>query len=552
MSESIYDLAREAELLKSNLKHQQEAASPLDCSWTTRQRLEDIYRQMLLTDLSFSLENRIEVDLWNCVFRTQINYLQTNITHQQGTQREETLSSLYICLESTCCFYHQLLQSICYKYNTSLPSYLTPEQIGVCRRSVSTVTAGEDNIRIIGQDCLLRLGDLARYRGECNLATKYYKQAYDLLPGKSIISNQLGLIASSQGNFYKAAFHYSHSIISHIPFSPSRNNLEQIFETHTRQFPDEISDLLSFQTGFLYLLSLLYFSKDLAFLSFLLPKLMTALSSFLQKGEAKHEFILCTVGLCLFACVISYQPLTGLTLHQATECLTAEEHQKCKLSLILLLETTLVLLSNSLSTTSHMNTMLPFINATLHWLATHIHHIPVDQLIQLPSLWQSLAKLLNRLSLKSGFETNIDVAQCLSEEISLIEFLSYKYTPTNLTKCSNEELCLAKMISNIKSMTQNSQCSFLSLNTHDGTYKLVYTSPTADQPVAIEHDIMTSPTLSPLFASPLLNNSNDCSFFPSIWSDTPYQQTSPLLTTPTVSSIDTIQSLWNASDPASS
>ena len=124
------------------------------------------------------------------------------------------------------------------------------------------------------------------------------------------------MIASSQRNFYKAAFHFSHSVVSRSPFSPSRNNLEQIFEPHVRQFPDEISNIPSFQIGLLHLISLLYFTRDLSFFTLLLPKLTTVLSSFLQQEDDSYELILCTVGLCLFACVISYQPLTGITLDQ--------------------------------------------------------------------------------------------------------------------------------------------------------------------------------------------------------------------------------------------
>ena len=85
MSESIYDLAKEAELLKSSLQHLQESSAPIDTSlvWSTRQRLEDTYRHILLLDLDTALENRVEIDLWNSVFRTQITALQTSITHLQ-------------------------------------------------------------------------------------------------------------------------------------------------------------------------------------------------------------------------------------------------------------------------------------------------------------------------------------------------------------------------------------------------------------------------------------------------------------------------------------
>ena len=192
-------------------------------------------------------------------------------------------------------------------------------------------------------------------------------------------------------------------------------------------------------------------------------------------------------------------------------------------------------------------TFLPFITATLHWLSLHIHHTPVEELTQVPSLWHGTVKLFNSLSLKVGFEASIDLTQSMSEEISLIEFLSHEYKHNTTNSCSKDNLCMAKFISRIKCIVRHQHCDFLSLNTHGGFYQLIYTSPVA---AAATDDIITSPTLSPLFASPMLSNSNDCSFFPSIWSDSLYQQPSPLLATPTTS-VDTIQSLWNASDPAS-
>lgn len=82
MSASISDLAREAELLKSNM-----SACPGDSPppgvWPCRQRLEDVYRQILLLDLDLALERRVEADLWAFVFRTQINSLLSDVDHQQ-------------------------------------------------------------------------------------------------------------------------------------------------------------------------------------------------------------------------------------------------------------------------------------------------------------------------------------------------------------------------------------------------------------------------------------------------------------------------------------
>ena len=86
------------------------------------------------------------------------------------------LATYHLFLENTCGFYYQLLQSICYRYNSPLPAFLTPEEIGLCRRPVGSATAGVASVREVGHECLMRMGDASRYKGEYSLAKKYYLQ----------------------------------------------------------------------------------------------------------------------------------------------------------------------------------------------------------------------------------------------------------------------------------------------------------------------------------------------------------------------------------------
>ena len=245
--------------------------------------------------------------------------------------------------------------------------------------------------------------------------------------------------------------------------------------------------------------------------------------------------------------------------------MTSEERQKCRLSIQLLLETTLALVSCSLPLSPPLlRSLLPFVAVVLHWLVSHLEHIPIDQITQLPSLWTGLSGIINQLYLKSGFEAGIDTTQRLSEETALIAFITnQEIASTTALPCANEHLCLAKIILHIKTIIREKMFGVLSLSTQHGIYQLAYTPPPDScTAISIEQDPITSPTLSPLFSSPILNNS----LFPSIWSDTPLQQDVlqqdvlqqdvlqqdvPQLTMPTVASADTIKSLWNASDALS-
>lgn len=44
--------------------------------WVTRQQLRELYQQLLVTDLEFALDKKVEQDLWNHAFKNQISALQ--------------------------------------------------------------------------------------------------------------------------------------------------------------------------------------------------------------------------------------------------------------------------------------------------------------------------------------------------------------------------------------------------------------------------------------------------------------------------------------------
>ena len=44
--------------------------------WVTRQSLQELYQQILLADLEYALDKKVEQDLWNHVFKNQISALQ--------------------------------------------------------------------------------------------------------------------------------------------------------------------------------------------------------------------------------------------------------------------------------------------------------------------------------------------------------------------------------------------------------------------------------------------------------------------------------------------
>ena len=48
-------------------------------AWASHQELTTLYRGLLITDLEFSLDKKVEQDLWNICFKNYIGHLQTKI-----------------------------------------------------------------------------------------------------------------------------------------------------------------------------------------------------------------------------------------------------------------------------------------------------------------------------------------------------------------------------------------------------------------------------------------------------------------------------------------
>ncbi|XP_034003901.1 protein SMG7-like, partial [Trematomus bernacchii] len=65
---------RQAEALKADMTDSKLGAAEV---WTSRQALQDLYQKMLVTDLEYALDKKVEQDLWNHAFKNQITTLQS-------------------------------------------------------------------------------------------------------------------------------------------------------------------------------------------------------------------------------------------------------------------------------------------------------------------------------------------------------------------------------------------------------------------------------------------------------------------------------------------
>uniref|UniRef100_A0A8C2CDI0 Nonsense-mediated mRNA decay factor n=1 Tax=Cyprinus carpio TaxID=7962 RepID=A0A8C2CDI0_CYPCA len=189
--------------------------------WTSRQALQDLYQKMLVTDLEYALDKKVEQDLWNHAFKNQITTLQSQAKNRANPNRSEVQANLSLFLEAASGFYTQLLQELCTVFNVDLPCRVKSSQLGIISNKQSSTSAivkpQPSSCSYICQHCLVHLGDIARYRN----------QTTQLVPSNGQPYNQLAILASSKGDHLTTIFYYCRSIAVKFPFPAASTNLQK-------------------------------------------------------------------------------------------------------------------------------------------------------------------------------------------------------------------------------------------------------------------------------------------------------------------------------------
>uniref|UniRef100_A0A671PGL9 Nonsense-mediated mRNA decay factor n=1 Tax=Sinocyclocheilus anshuiensis TaxID=1608454 RepID=A0A671PGL9_9TELE len=199
--------------------------------WTSRQALQDLYQKMLVTDLEYALDKKVEQDLWNHAFKNQITTLQSQAKNRANPNRSEVQANLSLFLEAASGFYTQLLQELCTVFNVDLPCRVKSSQLGIISNKQSSTSAivkpQPSSCSYICQHCLVHLGDIARYRNQTSQAESYYRHAAQLVPSNGQPYNQLAILASSKGDHLTTIFYYCRSIAVKFPFPAASTNLQK-------------------------------------------------------------------------------------------------------------------------------------------------------------------------------------------------------------------------------------------------------------------------------------------------------------------------------------
>lgn len=290
---------RQAEVLKADMTDSKLGPAEV---WTSRQALQDLYQKMLVTDLEYALDKKVEQDLWNHAFKNQITTLQGQAKNRANPNRSEVQANLSLFLEAASGFYTQLLQELCTVFNVDLPCRVKSSQLGIISHkqthSSAIVKPQSSSCSYICQHCLVHLGDIARYRNQTSQAESYYRHAAQLVPSNGQPYNQLAILASSKGDHLTTIFYYCRSIAVKFPFPAASTNLQKAL-SKALESRDEVKTkwgVSDFIKAFIKFHGHVYLSKSLEKLSPLREKLEEQFKRLLfQKAFNSQQLVHVTV-----------------------------------------------------------------------------------------------------------------------------------------------------------------------------------------------------------------------------------------------------------------
>nr|XP_043631207.1 protein SMG7-like [Erigeron canadensis] len=261
-SSSSYDRARR--LFEKNIELQNrrkkaiQARLPSDPN--TWQQIRDNYEAIILEDNQFSEKHNVEFSLWDwhykriVEFRNHYNTLSasdsTTSQHRGGPARTDKAQKIRLqfktFLSEATGFYHEFLLKIRAKYGLPMGQfYPDSENHNLNEKDEKKSAEFKMGLQSCHQ-CLIYLGDLARYKGlygegeskgrDYAAASSYYLQAASLWPSSGNSHHQLGVLANYSGDEFLGLYRYFRSLAVKYPSSTSKENLSLVFEKNRQSY----------------------------------------------------------------------------------------------------------------------------------------------------------------------------------------------------------------------------------------------------------------------------------------------------------------------------
>ncbi|XP_063633422.1 nonsense-mediated mRNA decay factor SMG7-like isoform X1 [Cydia splendana] len=410
-------MLREAEELKQNiLKFKSETSMLQERNlWSLQQQLQKIYQKVLVLDLDYALDKKVEQDLWNIGFKQQIEALQAISKDRKNPLRSEGAAMLSWVLQAAAGFYLCLLHQICTAFKLDLPFRRRASLLGwVEGWSPAPAPAGPKlpppaAARYICQHCLVHLGDLARYRQQPRVAYTFYRHALVVSPHSGQPYNQLALLARRRGRRLGAIYWHVRAILVRAPFPPAPINLARTLQDAAGQVAPPAPALLpgratsapafapprdahAYVTLLIRAVRDIHTGERLEAADQLVETLNTSLTSLVATDSFE------SMTLIKMVCVIIWLVHTTTDELTATEqALSESESTAATLSHTLAVGTLLALLLPSHTAESPLSRALPALKVCLEWVVQYPQLVQSAPFAARPQLWHALAHTLNKL-----------------------------------------------------------------------------------------------------------------------------------------------------------
>eukprot|EP00095_Tigriopus_kingsejongensis_P007624 maker-scaffold995_size72343-snap-gene-0.17 protein:Tk07624 transcript:maker-scaffold995_size72343-snap-gene-0.17-mRNA-1 annotation:"protein smg7" len=211
--------------------------------WTDHQELLNLYKTILLRDLNYALDKKVEVDLWNVCFRDYIAFLQ-NAGRERGNFQKlkaaETHQVLIWFTHLGSGFFTVLLEELRPLLAADLPNLRTGCELhpsSAFEVQPKLAKADLQSHVYLLQYCLIHLGDLARYRKELWDAEHFYRQAIQMAPNSGQGYNQVALLLGNRGDTLASAFYYVRALALKHPFTVAASNIGKLLSQLKEALP---------------------------------------------------------------------------------------------------------------------------------------------------------------------------------------------------------------------------------------------------------------------------------------------------------------------------
>ncbi|XP_020279632.1 protein SMG7-like [Pseudomyrmex gracilis] len=433
---------KKAEPLKDKVQRCKDLLNDYD-AWICQQQLQKIYQQVLILDLEYALDRKVEQELWNLGFKNYIATLQSQVKDKKNPKRIESQALLSMCLEAASGFYLTLLQEICTVFDLDLP-FRRKGYVYGCTSSWKAVEKLSPPHRsscfYACQYCLVHLGDIARYRNESKQAEMFYRHAVSLSPSSGQPYNQLALLEASRGDKLGTVFHYARSVAVKHPFPVAMANLATTLSSalNDKSFNIDGKTKLTSQeyiAVFLKLHGIIHNFGDLKVACSYSKQLTETLTALIATESFSSWMLIQMLVINLYA----FQHAAGITTDSTellkNEQLTNDEKlaRDCILDLIAGTLSALLLPVYTIKNSIIEYFALPSIKLCLDWISIKpmvLEEIAFTSRLQ---IWPSLCVLLNALqNCVVDFKHEEYVAVPLPEDRDLQGFLPLEKSFGNL------------------------------------------------------------------------------------------------------------------------